>query len=439
MNRFTRMLFLMLPAALCMLFAVAFTSDPQVQFSAAEVKRLLQHELGPVPADPTNKYADDRAAAHFGQFLFFERRLSSNGAISCATCHDPQNNFVDGAELATGLRTLNRHTMPLWNVAYNRWYFWDGRADTLWCQAIEPMEHEHEFGSNRLRVARTIHSSADLRGAYENIFGPLPDLNELARFPIDARPVRGDDTHPHAVAWNSMTADDQASINRVMANLGKAIAAYERKIISRDSPFDEFLAGLKANDRSKMGAISPAAQRGAKLFIGKANCRLCHTGPNFTDGEFHNNGIPPREGMAADAGRFDGASRVAGNPFNATGELSDERTGEVADHVKMLVNSPETWGQFKTPGLRNVAKTPPYMHQGQFDSLGEVIEFYSTLEGMVLVGHHQETLLTPAHLTEQEIEDLTAFLTSLTGKPLDADLLVQPQRPTTGGSAVAAP
>src|SRR5688572_31154176 len=125
MNRIARILIVIPSATLCVLCAVAFTSDPQVEFSTAEIKRLLQHELGPVPADPTNKFADDRAAAHFGQFLFFDKRLSSNGAISCATCHDPQNNFVDGAELATGLKTLNRHTMSMWNVAYNRWYFWD--------------------------------------------------------------------------------------------------------------------------------------------------------------------------------------------------------------------------------------------------------------------------------------------------------------------------
>jgi cytochrome c peroxidase len=138
--------------------------------------------------------------------------------------------------------------------------------------------------------------------------------------------------------------------------------------------------------------------------------------------------------MAPDAGRFDGAARLMQNPFNATGEYSDERTGPTSDHVRLLVNSPETWGQFKTPGLRNIEKTAPYMHQGQFESLREVIEFYSTLDQMVRVGHHQETLLTPVHLTEQEIDDLTAFLTSLNGRPLDPALLAQPASATPGES-----
>jgi cytochrome c peroxidase len=337
---------------------------------------------------------------------------------------------VDGAELATGLKPLNRHTMSLWNTAYNRWYFWDGRADTLWSQAIEPLEHDHEFGSNRLRIAHTIHGNADLRAAYETIFGPLPALQDHARFPADAKPTDGDEFHPHAIAWRSMSMEDQAAINRVMANIGKAIAAYERRIISRDSPFDEFLAGLKSNDKSKRVALPTDAQRGAKLFIGKANCRLCHTGPNFTDGEFHNNGVPPRAGLQPDAGRLSGASKLAASRFNAAGEFSDDPDGPTARQVKTLVNSPEAWGQFKTPGLRNVASTAPYMHQGQFESLRDVIEFYSTLENMVLVGHHQETLLVPIHLTEQEVQDLIAFLTSLNGKPLDPALLTQPESAT---------
>lgn len=421
-----------IPAVLVLACALAWRSSDvaaPVEFSQAEMKRLLQHELGPVPPDPTNQFADDPAAAHLGQSLFFDTRFSRNGAISCATCHDPRRDFVDGKELAAGLETLNRHTMPLWNVAYNRWFFWDGRADTLWCQAIEPFEHEHEFGSNRLRVAHTIHANEDLRSAYEQIFGPLPPLHDHTRFPADARPVADDPAHRESMAWNAISHDDQVAVNRVMVNIAKAIAAYERKLISRDSAFDVFLQGLKTNDQSKMQALSAEAQRGAKLFIGKANCRLCHAGPNFTDGEFHNNGIPPRPGSPPDAARFDGAGRIKVNPFNAAGAFSDDAGGPIAEHVKLLANSPDTWGQFKTPSLRNSARTAPYMHQGQFATLRDVVGFYNTLEQAVVIGHHQETLLVPLHLTENEIEELVAFLTSLNGLPLDAQLLTQPPSP----------
>lgn len=402
------------------------TDDGAVAFSEAQIRRILQHSLAAPPSNPSNRFADDPAAARFGQALFFETRFSANGKISCATCHDPQRDFTDGKPLGEAIGIMNRHTLSLWNVAHNRWQFWDGRADTLWAQALDPIETPIEYGGNRLKVAHILYDDESFRQAYESIFGAMPNLGNSRHFPAEGRPIPDDPAHPHHITWSSMKEKDQQAINRIFANVGKAIEAYERLLISDQSNFDEFVEGLKTNDATKRQKLSPSAERGLALFIDRANCRLCHTGPNFTDGEFHNTGVPPQPGLRPDPGRFDGSARVVKNPFNARGMFSDDRTGPSSEKISFLLQTPETWGQFKTPSLRNVANTAPYMHQGQFQTLREVVEFYSTRKRAVQIGHHQETILTPLHLSEQEIDDLVAFLESLTGDPLPAHLTKPP-------------
>jgi cytochrome c peroxidase len=227
-----------------------------------------------------------------------------------------------------------------------------------------------------------------------------------------------------------MTAEDQRAANAVFVNVGKAIAAYEHRLLSNHSPFDEFVEGLRGGDSDRIAALSPEAQRGLKLFIGTGECRLCHSGPNFTDGEFHDIRVPPREGgQPRDAGRFGGLRNLLEDPFNAAGEYSDDREGSAARRLRFTVNGPENWGRFKTPSLRNVALTAPYMHQGQFESLEEVVEYYSTLEGAVVADHHDEAILVPRDFTEQEKRDLVAFLRSLTDDDLDPSLLEAPASP----------
>src|SRR5262249_10473588 len=148
-----------------------------------------QHSpLGAPPVDPSNSVADDEGAARLGQRLFFDRRLSS-GEVSCSTCHDPGHGFSDRKPVSEGVGQGRRHTPSLWNVAYNRWYFWDGRRDSLWSQALTPMESESEMGGTRLQVAHLVAADPELRGAYESVFGPLPDVSDLARFPAAGRPV----------------------------------------------------------------------------------------------------------------------------------------------------------------------------------------------------------------------------------------------------------
>lgn len=383
------------------------TPSPGVAFTESERQRILQlSPLGPPPADPSNSVADDIRAALLGQRLFFDTRLSS-GNVSCATCHIPHHGFTDGVPIGKGIARGRRHTPSLWNVAYNRWYFWDGRADSLWSQALSPIENPTEMNGSRASIARLIADDPALRRDYEAIFGALSQS--------------ADD-----IASHEENQDHSNVTNRIFANTGKAIAAYERRLISQRSPLDRYADALRSGRTST--ALSQAAQRGLQLFIGRGNCRLCHSGPNFTDGEFHNTGVPPASsGDRTDGGRYEGIPRLQAGEFSRQSRFSDSRTGAAADLLRNVRRTPDTWGQFKTPTLRNVAQTAPYMHHGQLASLRDVLAFYSTVAGSVDQGPDGERILTPLHLTAQETDDLLAFLESLTDESLDPSLLDAPK------------
>ena len=369
------------------------SADATVSFSDVERRRILEFSpLGPPPPDPSNAVADDEAAARLGQRLFFEPRLSAGG-ISCATCHVPEHGFTDGKRVSVGVGRGRRHTPSLWNVSYNRWYFWDGRADSLWSQALVPIESATEMAGDRLGTAHLLADDEGLRSAYESVFGRLPDLA------------------------------DGAAVNLVFANAGKAIAAYERRLVSRRSEFDRFAEALRAGRDST--ALSISARRGLKLFIGSAGCRVCHAGPNFTDAEFHNTGVPPDDSGRTDAGRYAGIALLSASPFNSLGRFSGDRTATAGEVLRFLRRPPETWGQFKTPSLRNVAVVAPYMHQGQLATLRDVLRFYSTVAGTD-PGANGERILKPLHLSREEIDDLAAFLESLTDTTIDPGLLRAP-------------
>ncbi len=402
--------------------------DDAVVLTPAEVALAL--EFSPLPApppDPTNAVADDPAAARLGQALFFDPRLSGPGNIACASCHDPALGFADGRRLAKAVAHHPRHTQSLWNVAYNRWFFWDGRKDTLWSQALAPFEDPREHGGSRLQIVHTLAADDVLVRAYEGVFGAFPDVSDHDRFPAAGRPVPGDEAHPHALAWNRMTPEDRAAVDTVFVGVGKAIAAYERRLISRRAPFDVFVEGLREDDPAKQRALSASAQRGFALFAGKGRCLLCHDGPNFTDLEFHSNRVPTGEGV--DPGRALGVLRLLDDPFNSSSVFADDGGASGRAKLALPAASWEVPGEFKTPTLRNVATTAPYMHEGQLQTLAEVIEFYSTLERAAAPGPHAETILVPAGLTAAEQADLLAFLEALTDESLPQALRRAPESP----------
>lgn len=418
-------------AALCALALLgAFALDPrggssafdELVFSESEQRRIAQHSpLPPAPPEATNQVADDPRAIALGRSLFFDERLSGDGTRSCASCHEPRLAFTDGRRVAEGAAAGRRNTPALWNVAQQRWYFWDGRADTLWSQALGPIESDIELDGSRTAIVHTLRNDAELARAYGQVFGDLPDLGAL---PARAHP--GGDAQA-VRAWNQLDGNQRSSIDRVFANVGKALAAYQRQIVSNDSRFDRFAARLASGDATAGELLSQQEQRGLRLFVGKAGCRTCHSGANFSDGEFHALMLPDDSsgstGSAArDPGRWDGLAQLEANSFNAAGPHSDDPEGERAQRLRASRRIPDLWGQFKTPSLRNVDLTAPYMHAGQFASLEDVLHFYNTLEGAQSGGHHQETVLVPLGLSPAELADLAAFLRSLSDGAVDPQL-----------------
>ena len=418
--------------------AVKVVSTPlPVKLSEFELSFLAS--TSPLPKlsnDPTNARSVDPRAASLGRALFFDRRLSSSGELSCASCHDPRRHFSDGRVVAEGLGRGERNTPTLINVAHQRWLTWDGRDDSMWSQALEPIEGSAELGGNRVAVARLIASDPQYRNAYERIFGPLPPIDATRiggpRIPDAAKPIRDAVDDPLHVAWTAMREIDRDRIDRVFSNVGKALAAYQRLLIDDDAPLDRFIKGLSADATTSTAPLDASALRGLKLFVGKADCVQCHHGPLFSDGEFHNIGVPVLGGgMPSDPGRYEGVARLKRNPFAAHGAYSDAPESEIAVVSQSLFTSPEQWGSFRTPSLRGAANTAPYMHAGQFATLEEVVRFYSTLEGAVQLDHHREALLEPLHLTDEEIADLVAFLGTLTGTGPTEDLCAPPDSPLT--------
>jgi cytochrome c peroxidase len=377
--------------------------------------------------EPTNRVATDDAAATFGQRLFFDPRLSGDGSVSCATCHDPELAFTDGLAIAEGLGPGTRNTPTILDAAHQRWFTWDGRADSLWSQALQPMERPHEMGSTRTGIVRTVLGDPALRREYEAIFGEAPETAWVEGLPERARPVPDAPRDPASLAWADLPERDRDLVNEAFANIGKALAAYQRRLSGGEVPLDRFVRGLREGDRELAAALDPQELAGLKLFVGKANCIDCHDGRLLSDGEFHAIGAPvPGGGMPTDAGRYLGVDIVKADEFNAASRWSDAPESARALQTARLARSPETWGRFRTPSLRQVAATPPYMHAGQMPDLRSVVDFYSTLDGATILDHHQETVLMPLGLDEGEIEALVAFLETMRGPGPDPSLLGPP-------------
>ncbi|MFT7519013.1 MAG: cytochrome c peroxidase [Kiritimatiellia bacterium] len=401
--------------------------DPFLQDAPTEVELAQLRTMWPLPAvpdDPTNAVDDDPWAAHLGQFIYFETRLSSNGEVSCASCHPPSSGWADGERLSKGLGTTGRYAPTVLNSAYNRWQFWDGRCDTLWCQAVGPIEHPDEMDFDRTAVAHLIADDPALSEAYEDVFGELPNLSDAARFPDHAKP-----DGELAEVWSAMRPEDKHEINVVYSNVGKAIAAFEAQIVMRDAPFDRWTESWLLDEPDGRDALTKQQVRGLKLFLSdQARCFSCHSGPNFSNGEFHNIGLAtPEWGAEGDRGRLRGILDVRDQLFNGVGPYSDD-PDSVRDKLERIATIGEQVGQFKTPTLRNVELTPPYFHLGHVQTLAEVVQHYGEPTSEPEFGHREE-LLEPLDLDADQQANLAAFLLSLTGQPLPEALTEQPSDP----------
>ena len=361
-----------------MVCAAAPREDRWTAEEMAQLSSMSLRELGAPPADPTNRVADDPRATEFGRKLFFDTRLSSNGKVSCATCHIPEKEFQDGTPVANGVGVTNRRTMPIAGMAHSPFLFWDGRKDSLWAQALGPLESPVEHGGSREQYAKVI--AAHYRNDYEAVFGATPALS----------------------------TDDATTA--VFVNMGKAIAAYERTIEYGPSRFDRYLDTLQDTGRAPREVLSADEVAGLRLFIGKASCVNCHNGPLFTNNEFHNTGVPARAGLPADSGRLAGADAVLRDEFNCRSRWSDARSK--CTELEFLVAGDHVLERaFKVPSLRNVADRAPYMHTGQFGTLSQVVDHYNRAP-KAPAGHSE---LEPLRLSTQERRQIEAFLRSLSG------------------------
>jgi len=306
-------------AALMLLSSAAWAADPFV----------VPKGLAPLRIPEDNPLTEAKVV--LGKQLYFDKRLSIDSTVSCASCHDPKKGWSNAEQFATGINSLKggRNAPTIINAAYFNLQFWDGRAKYLEGQALGPIQNPIEMNMKLEEVVDRLNKIEGYKQQFQKVFG------------------------------SEVTSE----------GIAKAIASFERTILSGDAPYDRFKAGDKK-------ALSDDAQRGMKVFFNKANCSACHTGPNFSDGAFHNIGI----GMAAkepDPGRF------------AVTKLSGDR------------------GAFKTPTLREVARHSPYMHDGSLKTLEEVVDWYD--KG----GHSNPQLdeeIFPLKLSARDKTDLIVFL-----------------------------
>jgi cytochrome c peroxidase len=403
--RASRLLKLTACAALATLL-VAALAGRRDRWSAEEretLRSLSLASLGPLPADPSNRFADDARAAALGEKLFSDTRLSGNGKVSCATCHLPQKDFQDGTPLAHGVGTTGRRTMPIAGTAHGAWFFWDGRTDSQWSQALGPLESAVEHGGTRTQYARTV--SAHYREEYERVFGALPSMDSL---PAQAGPVA--DTAWRA-AWSRIPAARQGEISRVYANIGKAIAAFERRVGVTATRFDRYVdAELGGRAHDSTSSFTEDEVAGLKLFVGKASCVNCHNGARFTDDHFHNTGVPASSLVSAvDSGRAVGVRQALAAEFACTSRYSDAKPDDCAELRFATTEGEELVRAYKTPSLRGVADRAPYMHAGQIGTLTEVVDHYDRAPKSP-AGHSE---LKPLKLSAKEKRQIEAFLRTL--------------------------
>lgn len=391
----------------------------------------------PAPGNPFNRLHKDDAAARLGQMLFFDTEFSGpirvdgpsgkigeRGKVACVSCHDPNRSFVDtrtSEGLSHGVAWTTRNSPGLVNLGWYDWITWAGRLDSLCHQGANAPEAGTDVNTSRLFYAHVLYKK--YRNEYNALFpeAPLdpaldPTAADAARFPAAGRP-KAAMTDPDG-PWEMMAPGDRKIIMQIMANSGKAIEAYERKLVSQGSAFERYVKG-------ETKALDDRAKRGMRLFVGKAACNECHRGPILSDNKFHNIGVPQAVGANVplkDTGRFDDIPRLLANPYNSAGEYSENREAGMKRLAAAVPNDSATLGQFRTPMLLNIAQTGPYFHNGSVKTLADVVRFYNhgggpdgTFAGV------KDPKMRPLGLTPDEEADLVAFLESLTGGPVPAE------------------
>ena len=377
----------------------------------ARAGALAASPLPDLPPSPGNRYADDERAAELGRKLFYDPKLSYAGVTSCANCHPPERAFTNGSMDFRGPEAVRRRVPTLLNVAYYQEFGWDGRADSLWSQALGPYEDITEQDGSRTGFVHRITSRADLREPFEELFGPLPDVSDPERFPKQAKPVPYHEGHSHHRAWVTMDEADQAAVTSVFVDMGKAVEAFQRRLVTGPAPFDRFVEDVRAGREAESEHLSLSARRGLELFFGRADCVRCHSGPFFTDLAYRDTRVPRVDPGAFEPGRQLGLERLHRSPFRVDSAFADEQ----AEAVERPEPSSRA-GRFRTASLRVLNRPGGYFHEGYVRSLEDAVRFYSTLEGASPLLEDAEFELEPLNLSDTEISDLAEFLRSLQGQ-----------------------
>jgi len=367
--------------ALGLALTITAAVPPAAAFTEAERQAILAHGPWPAPwtRDPSNRVSGNLRAVDLGERLFFDRRMSATGTVSCSFCHLPERNWTDGETRARGLALTDRNTPSVANVRYQRWFGWDGANDSLWSQSIRPVLDPRELGASAAHVARLMREDRDLSCRYAKTFGAPPPR------------------------------DDEG----VLVDAGKALAAFQETLITGRTPFDEFRDALERGDEEAMKKYPEAALRGLALFVGKGACDLCHGGPAFTYGEFHDDGVPFFvEPGRVDPGRHGGIKKLLASRLNLLGSYNDDPAHAEGTSTRHVSLEHRNFGEFKTPSLRKLALTGPYMHNGRLATLRDVVNHYSQVSPDRLHSDG-ERILKALHLSGRETDDLLAFLESI--------------------------
>lgn len=367
-----------------LLTAAAPSAPPHVEFDADEVARIVT--LGPWPPPPSrdssNRASGNADAIELGRRLFSDARLSPVGYIGCVTCHQPDRGWTDRKQRAHGLGDVDRNTQPLNNLARQRWFGWGGASDSIWMASIRPILDPREMDSNPAHV--------------RHVYARVPEYECLYRSAFGVDPLRG-------------TESDEA----VLVQTAKALAAFAETLTTGRTPFDAFRDAVAGGQRPSATGYPAAAQRGLKIFVGEGNCVACHRGPDFSDGNFHDTGVPWFVAQrTADPGRHEGIENVRSSRFNRLGRYNDEAPRRNAAATSGPAVDEAARGTFRTPSLRNVADTAPYMHNGSLETLRAVVAHYSRIEPRQLRGDAARHLHR-LELSAAQTDDLIAFLESL--------------------------
>jgi cytochrome c peroxidase len=462
-------------------------------YSADEWERLEGLAgLGLPPPDSSNRFVGDSRAIALGHELYFDAELSGAASwvdmldrpttsaraplntpakISCATCHDPAHAGADKTSIpghvSVGAGWYDVNGQQSVNAAYYRLLYWNGRADSLWSQAAAVLESPVSMNGNRLAIAHTVLSKygarySELVGGTDMATVTSPRACDSApactigcelvtstrtgaqacqpAVPPAGRPGRvagcqhDDPLEPFGDAFDCMEPARAAVITRILINVAKMIGAYEYELRSRNAPFDQFVA-----EGPLSRAISPAAKRGAKLFVGRASCVDCHSTPLFSDDRFHNIGVPqvgdrvpteadcPKGNLTCDCqsgvrclpwGQYDGQLKLLeGRSLRRDGEFSDDpnKGGEVYSSIYNLPAADAMKGAWRTPSLRDVERSGPYMHNGVYRTLDEVVWHYDQGGSTGIAAGRKALELKPLFLSQQDRSDLVQFLLTLTG------------------------